>query len=67
MNVKRLLLASAAFGALSIGSAVAADLPVKAAPIAPPPPPFSWTGWYFGGHLGAGWARKDWGDRGRLR
>jgi outer membrane immunogenic protein len=24
--------------------------------------PFSWTGFYFGGHLGAGWARKDWSD-----
>jgi outer membrane immunogenic protein len=62
MNVKRLLLTSAAFAALSISSAVAADLPVKAAPIAPPPPPFSWTGWYFGGHIGAGWARKEWSE-----
>jgi outer membrane immunogenic protein len=38
----------------------AADLPVKAAPMAPPPPAFSWTGIYIGGHLGGGWGQKTW-------
>lgn len=44
--------------ALSVGSAVAADLPSrKASPVPPPPPPSSWTGLYVG--LNAGYA---WGD-----
>jgi len=29
----------------------AADLPVKARPL-PPPPPFSWTGFYIGAQVG---------------
>lgn len=35
----------------------AADLPYKA----PPPfdPPFSWTGFYIGAHVGAGWGTKE--------
>jgi outer membrane immunogenic protein len=44
--------------ALSVGSAVAADLPSrKASPVPLPPPPSSWTGFYVG--LNAGYA---WGD-----
>jgi outer membrane immunogenic protein len=62
MKFKQYLLAGAALAALSIGSAAAADLPVKAVAPAPVPPPFSWTGWYFGGHLGAGWSRKEFSD-----
>ena len=46
------LLAGAAFAALTIGVAHAADLPLKA-------PPFErhldWTGLYVGGHSGYGW------------
>jgi outer membrane immunogenic protein len=38
-------------------SAIAADLPVKAP--APPAPVFSWTGFYFGAHVGWGWGRTD--------
>jgi outer membrane immunogenic protein len=35
----------------------AADMPVKAPP-APVPPPFSWTGFYIGGNVGAGWSDR---------
>jgi outer membrane immunogenic protein len=51
---KRFILASAGFIALT-GIACAADMPVKAPPLLPPP--FSWTGLYFGAQ--AGWARKN--------
>jgi|EndMetStandDraft_9_1072997.scaffolds.fasta_scaffold24003_2 outer membrane immunogenic protein len=40
-----------------VTSAVAADLPVRPAP--PPAPIFSWTGFYFGPHIGGGWANGD--------
>jgi outer membrane immunogenic protein len=52
--IRKLLAASAFFGALST-SALAADLPnIKGPPIyAPPPPPvFSWTGFYIGVNAG---------------
>jgi opacity protein-like surface antigen len=41
--------------------ATAADLPRKAPPpmVAPPPPLWNWTGFYVGGHLGAGWVRNE--------
>jgi len=53
------LLAVAALGMLGVfKSGFAADLPVKA-PILPPPPPFSWTGFYIGGNVGAAWAHHD--------
>jgi outer membrane immunogenic protein len=49
------LLASASILALSSVAVSAADLPVKAAHVLPPPPPlFSWTGCYVGLHGGAG-------------
>ncbi|MDB5652815.1 MAG: cell envelope biosis protein OmpA [Tardiphaga sp.] len=44
-------LASLAFGALLDGSAVAADLRLKA-PLAPPA--YDWSGFYLGGHFGYG-------------
>ena len=55
------LLATAAVFGLTAGAATAADLPRKApAPVvAPPPPPYNWTGFYVGGFLGAGWVRND--------
>src|SRR5438270_6899005 len=37
----------------------AADLPMKAAPYAAPVAAFSWTGWYFGAHAGAGWGTSE--------
>jgi len=45
---------------LFAGPALAADLAVKApaAPLAPVP--FSWTGFYIGAHVGAGWGTKEW-------
>jgi outer membrane immunogenic protein len=41
--------------AASLSAAGAADMPVKAAPYAPPAPVYSWTGFYVGGFIGAGW------------
>jgi outer membrane immunogenic protein len=38
--------------------AAAADMTVKAAP-APPPPVYSWTGFYIGGNVGASWGNAD--------
>jgi outer membrane immunogenic protein len=45
--------------AISLASApaFAADLPMKAAPI--PVPVWSWTGFYFGAHVGAGWGETE--------
>jgi outer membrane immunogenic protein len=43
------------------GSALAADLPVRAPTYkAPPPVYYSWSGFYIGGHLGYGWANAHW-------
>ena len=40
--------------------ATAADLPRKAPAYTPPPPPvFSWTGFYVGGNAGWGWLRDN--------
>jgi len=57
--MKKRLLAGVALTALLGGSALAADLraPVYKAP--PPAPVFSWTGFYFGGHGGCAYDRKD--------
>jgi outer membrane immunogenic protein len=61
-------LALAAGTAFSVCSAAAADLPVgpppppPAAPIAYTPPVYNWTGIYFGGHVGAGYAGSSWSD-----
>lgn len=59
------LLRSAFLGALTFGvagSAVAADLPSRAAPVAVapvvvPPQPFNWTGFYGGLHVGGAYDR----------
>jgi outer membrane immunogenic protein len=59
--MRKALLATIAFVAMNVGSAaVAADLPVKAAP---PPPPMvydSWTGFYIGAEVGGKWGRTTW-------
>ncbi len=58
---KLLLLGVMAFTGAS--SAFAADLtPAYKAPPAPMPQPWSWTGFYFGGHVGAGIGQNDWGN-----
>jgi outer membrane immunogenic protein len=52
--MKNLMLGAAALIAGSVvGSAFAADLPVKAPP---PVPVFNWTGWYIGGNIGGTFA-----------
>src|ERR1700759_5443826 len=46
----------------SIGSAYAADMPMKAMPMkAPPVAVYNWTGFYIGGHVGGIWdnTRRD--------
>jgi outer membrane immunogenic protein len=59
----RLLVASALATVMVAGAAQAADLPTKA-PVykAPVAAPFSWTGFYIGGHAGYGWGDKKWSD-----
>jgi len=54
--MKKLFLASVALVALTVGgSALAADMPVKAKRVPPPPPVYSWTGFYVGVNGGYGW------------
>ena len=52
--MNKLLLASFALAAMAAGSAMAAEMPLKA-----PPPAPSWTGFYFGGAIGARWDNVD--------
>lgn len=47
-----------------IGSAAAADMPIKA-PVYKAPvvaPPYNWSGIYVGGHIGGGWSNVDISD-----
>jgi len=55
--MKRLVLASLAI-AFAAAPALAADMPVKAAPPVPPPV-YNWTGYYFGGFVGGLWSTSD--------
>jgi outer membrane immunogenic protein len=52
--VKKILIAGAAFVALTGIPAFAADMALKAPP-PPPPPVYSWTGFYIGANVGGGW------------
>jgi outer membrane immunogenic protein len=57
--VKKLLLATTALTAfVAVGSASAADMPVKAPP-SPPVPASTWTGFYVGANAGWTWGRSD--------
>jgi len=59
--MKRTLPTITAALALSVTSAVAADLPLRKAPpvYVPPPPPILWTGFYGGLNLGGGWSANN--------
>ncbi len=58
--MKKFLLGGIALGALiAAAPAGAADMRAPAYK-APPPPVFSWSGFYIGGHVGGGWGRKHW-------
>jgi outer membrane immunogenic protein len=50
--MKKLFLAAAILGTLGAGSALAADMPLKAPVYKAPPPVYNWTGFYF--DLGGG-------------
>jgi len=54
MKYQGFLLATAG-GVTAMSGAQAADLPVKAPRVLPPPPVASWTGWYVGAHAGVAW------------
>ena len=61
----RRISAAILFAGLSLGlaeTAAAADLPVKAAAIAPVPIVYNWTGFYLGINGGGGWSRESWVD-----
>ena len=45
--------------AAELGLANAADMPVKARPLPPPAPVFSWTGFYIGAHVGGAWGTTE--------
>jgi outer membrane immunogenic protein len=53
----KMTLAGIFIGLASAGAASAADLPLKAAPVAAPL--YNWTGCYVGGNVGGGWTRVD--------
>jgi outer membrane immunogenic protein len=57
LQMKKFLVAGIAAAAFCGVPVLAADLPVKAPPVAPM---FNWSGFYFGGHAGYGWGQSDW-------
>ena len=62
MRIAYLLGVATFYGIAVHQPASAADLPVKAAPpkAQANPPPFDWTGFYFGGHVGYATGRSNW-------
>jgi outer membrane immunogenic protein len=63
MNTRKHLLAGLGLGALLVATAMqpaaAADMPLKARPLPPPVPVWSWTGFYIGANAGYSWGRSD--------
>ena len=59
--MKKILLALSAI-AIGTAAASAADLPARTytAPLLPPPPVFSWTGFYIGANMGGAWTNNRW-------
>jgi outer membrane immunogenic protein len=57
--MKRHILALLLSSALVPAAAQAADMPVKAPPVAPLPPPITWTGFYIGANIGGAWSNND--------
>jgi len=57
--IKKAIAAAAALLATTTVIASAADLPAKARPVVVPAPVWSWTGFYLGAHVGAGWGNTE--------
>jgi len=53
--IKRCLLRGLVLPAFYVGSAMAADMPVKAPPVTAAPAPYNWTGFYLGLNAGGAW------------
>ncbi len=54
--MRRFILGSVALAAMITGPAMAADMALKAPPLAAP---YSWTGFYVGGNIGYSWGNGD--------
>ena len=60
--MKKLILSGVAACVLAAATpTIAADMPVKAAPVAAPLSVYNWSGLYLGLHVGGGWANVDYG------
>ena len=57
MYLKSTIAAAALLAATGLASA--ADMAVKARPVVAPPPVWTWTGFYIGAHVGAGWGETE--------
>ena len=58
--MKKIAAISALALAMGMGSALAADLPYRKAPLVEPPPPaLTWTGFYAGVNIGGGWSSSN--------
>lgn len=60
MKTKLVGMLAAVISLGTAGAASAADMAVKARPLPPPVPVFTWTGCFIGGNVGGLWADKSW-------